>query len=105
MAVADTPTEPTKRWPAAAETGYAASGEQADASDMAAINAAVQIKRYGNRRLYNAAAGTYVTIDDLAAMVENTTDFDVFDAATGDDLTRSVLKEIIILARGRHGQG
>jgi polyhydroxyalkanoate synthesis repressor PhaR len=56
---------------------------------------AVVIKKYANRRLYNTATSTYVTLDDLAAMVKAGTDFVVFDAKTGEDITRSVLTQII----------
>ena len=56
---------------------------------------AVVIKKYANRRLYNTATSTYVTLDDLALMVKSGTDFVVFDAKTGEDITRSVLTQII----------
>jgi polyhydroxyalkanoate synthesis repressor PhaR len=56
---------------------------------------AVVIKKYANRRLYNTATSTYVTLDDLAAMVKSGTDFVVYDAKTGEDITRSVLTQII----------
>ncbi len=56
---------------------------------------AVVIKKYANRRLYNTATSTYVTLDDLAVMVKAGTDFTVYDAKTGEDITRSVLTQII----------
>ena len=56
---------------------------------------AVVIKKYANRRLYNTATSTYVTLDDLSSMVKSGTDFVVFDAKTGEDITRSVLTQII----------
>ena len=56
----------------------------------------VIIKKYANRRLYNTDTSTYVTLDDLAAMVRNECDFVVFDAKTGEDLTHSVLTQIIV---------
>ncbi len=56
---------------------------------------AVVIKKYANRRLYNTSTSTYVTLDDLATMVKAGTDFVVFDAKTGEDITRSVLTQII----------
>jgi polyhydroxyalkanoate synthesis repressor PhaR len=56
---------------------------------------AVVIKKYANRRLYNTATSTYVTLDDLSAMVKAGTDFTVYDAKTGEDITRSVLTQII----------
>lgn len=55
----------------------------------------ITIKKYANRRLYNTDASTYVTLEDLAEMVKNGTDFVVKDAKTGDDITRSVLTQII----------
>ena len=62
----------------------------------------VVIKRYANRRLYNPAAGSYVSIDDLGALVEDEEDFVVYDVNTGDDITNVVLKQIIV-ERARHG--
>jgi polyhydroxyalkanoate synthesis repressor PhaR len=56
----------------------------------------VVIKKYANRRLYNTAKSSYVTLDDLAKMVRSGEDFAVFDAKTGDDITRSVLTQIIV---------
>ena len=56
----------------------------------------VVVKKYANRRLYNTETSTYVTLDDLAAMVKGERDFVVFDAKTGDDLTHAVLTQIIV---------
>ncbi len=53
------------------------------------------IKKYANRRLYNTQTSSYVTLDHLAAMVKEGTEFEVQDARTGDDITRSVLTQII----------
>lgn len=53
------------------------------------------IKKYANRRLYNTGTSTYVTLDDLAEMVKGEDDFVVIDAKSGDDITRSVLTQII----------
>ena len=55
----------------------------------------VTIKKYANRRLYNTATSTYVTLEDLAEMVKAGADFVVYDAKTGEDITRSVLTQII----------
>ncbi|KAB2918368.1 MAG: polyhydroxyalkanoate synthesis repressor PhaR [Hyphomicrobiaceae bacterium] len=63
----------------------------------------VVIKKYANRRLYNTETSTYVTLDDLAAMVKSGRDFVVFDAKTGDDLTHSVLTQIIVEQESRTG--
>lgn len=65
----------------------------------------VVIKKYANRRLYNTDTSTYVTLDDLAAMVKSGRDFVVFDAKTGDDLTHSVLTQIIVDQESRMSGG
>lgn len=64
---------------------------------------AVVIKKYANRRLYNTETSTYVTLEDLAAMVRSDRDFVVYDAKTGDDLTHSVLTQIIVEQENRVG--
>ncbi|MCB1505489.1 MAG: polyhydroxyalkanoate synthesis repressor PhaR [Hyphomicrobiaceae bacterium] len=64
---------------------------------------AVVIKKYANRRLYNTETSTYVTLDDLAQMVRSDRDFVVYDAKTGDDLTHTVLTQIIVEQEGREG--
>ncbi|MEJ2118056.1 MAG: polyhydroxyalkanoate synthesis repressor PhaR [Alphaproteobacteria bacterium] len=56
----------------------------------------IVIKKYANRRLYNTDTSAYVTLDDLAAMVRSERDFEVYDAKTGEDLTHSVLTQIIV---------
>jgi len=61
----------------------------------------ITIKKYANRRLYNTETSTYVTLDDLAEMVRGNRDFVVFDAKTGEDLTHSVLTQIILEQEGR----
>ena len=58
--------------------------------------APVTIKKYANRRLYNTATSSYVTLDDLAKMVKEGGEFVVYDAKTGEDITRSVLTQIIM---------
>ena len=62
------------------------------------------IKKYANRRLYNTGSSTYVTLADLAKMVKNGDDFVVFDAKTNEDITRSVLTQIIFEQEGIEGQ-
>lgn len=57
--------------------------------------ASVVIKKYANRRLYNTQTSSYVTLDHLSEMVKQGIDFEVRDARTGDDITRSVLTQII----------
>src|SRR6201998_2173613 len=56
----------------------------------------IVIKKYANRRLYNTATSSYVTLDDLSAMVKEGGEFVVYDAKTGEDITRSVLTQIIV---------
>jgi polyhydroxyalkanoate synthesis repressor PhaR len=62
---------------------------------MAGSNDPTTIKKYANRRLYNTGTSTYVTLEDLAAMVKKGDDFQVVDAKTGDDITHQVLTQII----------
>ena len=56
----------------------------------------ITIKKYANRRLYNTATSSYVTLDHLAAMIKEDVDFVVYDAKSGEDITRSVLTHIIV---------
>ncbi len=62
------------------------------------------IKKYANRRLYNTGTSAYVTLENLAAMVKKSEDFVVYDAKSGDDITRSVLTQIIFEQEGKDGQ-
>lgn len=55
----------------------------------------IAIKKYANRRLYNTASSAYVTLDNLCQMVKDGREFVVRDAKTGEDITRSVLTQII----------
>jgi len=66
--------------------------------------APITIKKYANRRLYNTGTSTYVTLEDLAIMVKNGEDFVVYDAKSGDDITRPVLAQIIFEQEGKDGQ-
>jgi polyhydroxyalkanoate synthesis repressor PhaR len=61
----------------------------------------VTIKKYANRRLYNTATSKYVTLDHLAQMVKEGVEFVVYDAKSGDDITRSVLTQIIVEEEGK----
>jgi polyhydroxyalkanoate synthesis repressor PhaR len=61
----------------------------------------VVIKKYANRRLYNTATSAYVTLEDLARMVREGTEFMVFDAKTNEDLTRQILTQIIFEEESR----
>ena len=64
----------------------------------------ITIKKYANRRLYNTGTSAYVTIEDLAVMVKRGDDFVVYDAKGGEDITRSVLAQIIFEQEGKNGQ-
>ncbi len=70
-------------------TDQSSTGESGTASP-------VIIKKYANRRLYNTATSSYVTLEHLAQMVKDGIDFTVHDAKSGDDITRSVLTQIIV---------
>jgi polyhydroxyalkanoate synthesis repressor PhaR len=65
---------------------------------------AVIIKKYANRRLYNTASSSYITLEDLARMVRENVDFQVLDAKTGDDITHQILTQIIMDEEANGGQ-
>ncbi len=71
---------------------------------MASSDRPTIIKKYANRRLYNTGSSTYVTLDDLAVMVKAGDEFVVHDAKSGEDITRSVLAQIIFDQEGKEGQ-
>jgi polyhydroxyalkanoate synthesis repressor PhaR len=71
---------------------------------MAKSDQPITIKKYANRRLYNTGTSTYVTLEDLAAMVKAGEDFIVHDAKTGEDITRQVLAQIIFEQENKEGQ-
>src|ERR1700674_1318018 len=75
-----------------------------DAANMAQSEEPVTIKKYANRRLYNTGTSTYVTLEDLATMVKAGNNFVVYDAKTGEDITRSVLAQIIFEQENKEGQ-
>ena len=70
---------------------------------MAKSTEPITIKKYANRRLYNTGTSTYVTLEDLALMVKSGEDFVVYDAKTGEDITRSVLTQIIFEQENKEG--
>src|SRR5713226_5677717 len=82
--------------------GETALGERMNV--MAKSPEPVTIKKYANRRLYNTGTSTYVTLEDLAVMVKKGEDFVVFDAKTGEDITRTVLTQIIFEQENKEGQ-
>src|SRR5690348_13181805 len=61
----------------------------------------VVVKKYANRRLYNTESSSYITLDNLADMVRHGRDFVVYDAKSGEDITRSVLTQIIVEEEGK----
>jgi polyhydroxyalkanoate synthesis repressor PhaR len=77
---------------------------RASTIDMPKSDQPVTIKKYANRRLYNTGTSTYVTLEDLAVMVKKGDDFVVYDAKTGEEITRSVLAQIIFEQEGKEGQ-
>ena len=91
----------TKTIAGAAETAYFDGAapllpqRQAIGDPRMAPSEPVLIKRYDGRRLYRPDAGTYLTLDDLAAMVEDGPAFTLREAATGEDITPSILRQII----------
>ena len=71
---------------------------------MSSKNQPIMIKKYANRRLYNTGSSTYVTLEDLATMVKAGEEFVVQDAKSGEDITRSVLAQIIFDQEAKEGQ-
>jgi polyhydroxyalkanoate synthesis repressor PhaR len=71
---------------------------------MATEKKPITIKKYANRRLYNTGSSTYVTLEDLGKMVKEGDDFVVIDAKTNEDITRSVLAQIIFEQEAKEGQ-
>ncbi len=65
-------------------------------SDKTDRTTPIVVKKYANRRLYNTATSSYVTLDDLAKLIREGGDFVVHDAKTGEDITRSVMTQIIV---------
>jgi polyhydroxyalkanoate synthesis repressor PhaR len=84
------------------EAGSARGPSEKMAGEKAAGQKVV-IKKYANRRLYNTASSSYVTLDHLSDMVKEGVDFVVYDAKTNDDITRSVLTQIIFEEENRGG--
>jgi polyhydroxyalkanoate synthesis repressor PhaR len=75
----------------------------ANAATTAKSDEPITIKKYANRRLYNTGTSTYVTLEDLATMVKGGENFVVYDAKTGEDITRSVLAQIIFEQENKEG--
>ncbi len=66
--------------------------------------APIIIKKYANRRLYNTDSSSYITLEDLAKMVRDDVDFQVLDAKSGDDITHSILTQIIMEEEASGGE-
>ena len=77
------------------------SGKSKPRVEKASEDGAIVVKKYANRRLYNTASSSYVTLDDLSNMVKTGIDFVVYDAKSGEDITRSVLTQIIFEQESR----
>lgn len=71
-------------------------GDNVVATKPAADADPVVIKKYANRRLYNTQSSSYITLEDLAKMTRDGVDFVVLDAKTGNDITHSILTQIIM---------
>jgi polyhydroxyalkanoate synthesis repressor PhaR len=91
-------------WPAQGQTGYARLWGRGSATIMTDEKEPITIKKYANRRLYNTGTSAYVTLEDLATMVKEGENFVVFDAKSGEDITRSVLAQIIFEQENKEGQ-
>lgn len=76
----------------------------ADTQGSRSDDGRVVIKKYANRRLYNTASSSYVTLDHLSEMVKQGVDFVVYDAKSNEDITRTVLTQIIFEEESREGQ-
>lgn len=70
--------------------------EQAVETPKGSATNTVVVKKYANRRLYNTETSSYITLDNLAEMIRAGRDFVVYDAKSGDDITRGVLTQIIV---------
>ena len=77
--------------------------EATGSGNSESANSPVIVKKYANRRLYNTATSKYVTLNDLHHMVRDSIDFKVCDARTGEDITRSILTQIILEEEGKEG--
>ncbi len=93
-----------KRVPGFEKNAYLMLPVRARTRTHMATNSPTTIKKYANRRLYNTASSAYVTLADLAKMVKSGEDFVVYDAKTNEDITRSVLTQIIFEQEGIEGQ-
>ncbi|QUL38709.1 polyhydroxyalkanoate synthesis repressor PhaR [Erythrobacter sp. JK5] len=77
---------------------------KANATQGDSAGDAIIIKKYANRRLYNTSSSSYITLDDLAGMVRDNVEFQVIDAKSGEDITHSILTQIIMDEEAHSGQ-
>lgn len=82
--------------PPFAVPNYLPSGSEASTPAQAPPQPPVVVKKYANRRLYNTETSSYITLDNLADMIRAGRDFVVYDAKSGEDITRGVLTQIIV---------
>ncbi len=82
--------------PQFAPPAYAASDTESASPAAAPQQPPVVVKKYANRRLYNTETSSYITLDNLADMIRAGRDFVVYDAKSGEDITRGVLTQIIV---------
>src|ERR1700753_2154929 len=90
--------------PMTAPSGADTKSEAGKSGDAKSGDGRVVIKKYANRRLYNTATSSYVTLEHLSQMVKDGTNFNVYDAKSGEDLTRTVLTQIIVEEESKDGQ-
>ena len=95
MSDVDAPPSESRTPPGPTAPGSATQGHDAPTRPP------VVVKKYANRRLYNTESSSYITLDNLADMVRAGRDFVVYDARSGDDITRSVLTQIIVEEEGK----
>src|SRR5438874_8484331 len=85
-----------------ADTSSSSPGQEPAAATPATPAAVpVVVKKYANRRLYNTETSSYITLDNLAEMIRAGRDFAVYDAKSGEDITRGVLTQIIVEEEGK----
>lgn len=95
---------PSLKKPILGKEAHSGNRENETGRPMTSPQKPITIKKYANRRLYNTGTSTYVTLEDLATMVKKGEDFAVFDAKSNEDITRSVLAQIIFEQENKDGQ-
>ncbi len=90
------PVTPARKQARKQSATASASAAQEHLADQPMAAAPRTIKKYPNRRLYDTSSSAYITLSDVKQLVMTRTAFAVKDAKTGDDLTRSILLQIIL---------